>query len=136
MSQAIIQMRRALTLFEQLPDPSARSKTHNRLALYLERRGTPSDLTESPRHQLAALIYSPSNPKVLLTAFGNYVIAFRRAQAAGTVLVIPRLAELLADPAFAPLEQWLRQRQVDVPQMQAAADQMFDETRQAALAER
>ena len=35
--------------------------------------------------------------------------------------------------AFAPLEQWLRQRQVDVAELQAAVDQFLDQARQAAL---
>ena len=46
---------------------------------------------------------------------------------------MPRVAELLADPAFHPLEQWLRQRQVDVAKLQAAVDQFIEQVRQAAL---
>ena len=45
---------------------------------------------------------------------------------------MPRAADLLADLAFAPLEQWLRQRQVDVADLQAAVDQFLDQARQAA----
>jgi hypothetical protein len=39
-----------------------------------------------------------------------------------------------ADPAFAPLEQWLRLRQMDPTELQAAVDQYLDQARQAALA--
>jgi hypothetical protein len=42
------------------------------------------------------------------------------------------VAELLADPAFAPLDQWLRQRQVDVAELQAAVDHLLDQARRAA----
>ena len=42
---------------EQLPDPDDRAISHNNLAIYLERSGTPSALAESTRHRLAALIY-------------------------------------------------------------------------------
>ena len=55
------------------------------------------------------------------------------AQAAGTPLTVPRVAELLADPAFRPLADWLRQRQADVTEVQAAVDQALDRARQAAL---
>jgi hypothetical protein len=43
------------------------------------------------------------------------------------------VAELLADPAFRPLADWLRQRQADVAEVQAAVDQALDRARQATL---
>ena len=43
----------------------------------------------------------------LQTSLRNYAIDFRRAHAASTDLAVPRVAELLADPAFYPLDQWL-----------------------------
>ena len=46
---------------------------------------------------------------------------------------MPRVAELLADPAFRPLDDWLRQRQADVGEVQAAVDQFLDQARQLAL---
>jgi hypothetical protein len=54
---AINQQRHALALREALPAPDARAISHSNLAIFLERSGTPSDLAESPRHQLAALVY-------------------------------------------------------------------------------
>ena len=45
----------------------------------------------------------------------------------------PRVAELLADPAFHPLEQWLRQRPVDVDELQTGVDQLLEQVRQRAL---
>ena len=134
-AQAITQGRRALALGEQLPDPANRATSHNNLANYLERRGTGPDLDESARHQLAALLYRivARLRKDLQDLLGNYTIRFRRAHADGTELSIPRVAELLADPAFAPLEQWLRQRQVDVGELQTKVGQFLDQARQAAL---
>ncbi|MCP5528667.1 MAG: CHAT domain-containing protein [Verrucomicrobiales bacterium] len=135
-AQAIIQERRALALCEQLPDPNDRAISHNNLANYLGRSGTPSALAESSRHQLASLLYRlvARLGQDLQTSLHNYVVRFRRAHAAGTELAVPRVTALLADPAFAPLELWLRQRQAPLDQLQTAVDQFLDQARQAALA--
>ena len=133
--QAIIQERRALALCEALPDPRYRAGSHNNLANYLERSGMPSALAESPRHQLAALVYQfvSGLGQDLRTSLRNYAIDFRRALAAGTELRVPRMAELLADPAFRPLDDWLRQRQADVGEVQVTVDRVLDQARQLAL---
>ncbi len=133
--QAIIQERRALALREQLPDPRDRADSHHNLAHYLEYSGTPPALAESPRHQLTALLYRlvADLRQALQYSFRNYTVLFRRAQAAGTPLTIPRVADLLVEPAFRPLAEWLHQRQVDVAEVQAAVDQLLDQVRQAAL---
>jgi tetratricopeptide (TPR) repeat protein len=135
-AQAITQERRALALREQLPDPADRAISHSNLANYLERSGAPSAIAESSRHMLAALLYRlvAGLGQDLQTSLRNYVVRFRRAHAAGTVPAIPRVSALLAIPAFAPLEQWLRQRNVDVTALQAAVDQFLAQARQAALA--
>ncbi len=134
-AQAITQGRRALALYEQLPDSRDRAISHHNLAVYLDRHGTPSALAESLRHRLAALIYHcvVGLGQDLQTSLRNYAIRFRRAHAAGAELAVPRVAELLADPAFHPLDQWLRQRQVDVAKLQADVDQFLEQVRQAAL---
>ena len=117
------------------PLPSDRAISHNNLANYLDRSGTPAALAEAPRHRLASFIYQlvAGLGQDLQTSLGNYAIDFRRAQAAGTPLTVPRVAELLTDPAFRPLDNWLRQRQADVAEVQAAVDQALDMARQAAL---
>ncbi|MDX2111871.1 MAG: CHAT domain-containing protein [Verrucomicrobiota bacterium] len=134
LAQAITQERRALAMHEQSPDPSDRASSHNNLANYLDRSGTPSALSESPRHILAALLYRlvAGLRQHLLTSQHNYAIRFRRAHATGTVLDVPRVSALLADPAFAPLAQWLHQRQVPLDQLQDEVDQFLDHARQAA----
>lgn len=132
-AQAITQQRRALALHEQLPDPSDRAISHNNLANYLGHHGAPAALAEAPRHQLAALIYRLVAwlGQSLQTSLYNYAILFRRARAAGTELTVPRVAELLADPAFHPLNQWLRQRQVNLSELQSAVDDLLEQVRKA-----
>ena len=134
-AQAISQQRRALALREQLPSLADRAISHNNLAGYLGRSDTPPALAESSRHWLAALLYHlvAGLGQHLQTSLRNYAVLFRRAQAAGTELAIPRVADLLADPAFAALEQSLRQRQVDLAELQAAVDRFLDQARKAAL---
>ncbi|MFZ0050999.1 MAG: CHAT domain-containing protein [Desulfobaccales bacterium] len=133
--QAITQERRALALREQLPDPYARAASHNNLANHLNRSVAPADHAESRRHRLAALIYSfvSGMGQDFQTLLNNYAFDFRHARAAGTPLAVPRLAELLADPAFRPLANWLQVRQVDVAELQAAVDQILEQTRKTAL---
>jgi tetratricopeptide (TPR) repeat protein len=135
--EAIIQGRRALALCEQLPNPRDRAAYHNNLANYLERSGTASALAESPRHRLADLVYCLASRlgASLETSLRNYAIDFRRAHTAGTPLNIPRVTELLADPAFRPLDDWLRMRGADVAEIQAAVDLFLEKARQAALKE-
>jgi tetratricopeptide (TPR) repeat protein len=137
-SQAIAQQRRALSVCEQLPDPTDRVISHGNLSNYLERSGTPSALAEAPRHQLAALVYGlvAGLRQDLQTSLGNCAIEFRRAHAAGTKLTVPRLAQLLADPAFRPLAEWLRQRQVKVDELQAEVDQFLEQAWQVALGQK
>jgi hypothetical protein len=131
--QAITQERRALALREQMPDPQNRALSHNNLAIYLKR--LPAALAESPRHQLAALVYRlvAGLGQHMQDSLGNYAIDFRRAHEAETPLAVPRLTDLLADPAFDPLARWLRGRQVDVDELQAAIDDLLAQVRAAAL---
>ena len=135
--QAITQGRRALARCEQLPDPGDRAISHNNLAIYLDRSGSPDALAAASRHRLAALVYRlvAGMGQALQTYLGNYAIFFRLAQAAGTSLAVPTLADLLADPAFAPLATWLTQRQVDPASLQAAIDDLLAQAQQAALSQ-
>lgn len=134
-AQAIIQQRRALALRETLPDPEGRAISHNNLAVYLGRNGTPPALAEAPRHQLAALIYRlvAELGQHLQTSLRNYILGFRNAHAAGTELSVPRVAELLADTAFHPLAAWLRGQQIDMEALQAEVDRFLATAKQAAL---
>jgi tetratricopeptide (TPR) repeat protein len=131
--QAIIQQRRSLAIREQLPNPADRAASHNNLANYLKRSGNPSDFAESSFHRLVALIYTlvAGLKESLKTLLHNYAIGFREARAAGAELAVPRVEELLANPAFAPLAQWLSNRKTPVDQLQTDVDQCLDLARQA-----
>lgn len=135
MAQAIKQERRALALCEQLPDPRGRAVSHNNLSICLFRSDIPSALDEAERHRLAALIYLLVSGlgQDLQTTLRSYAIGFRSADAAGTTLTVPLVAELLADPAFGSLNDWLRQRGADVAQVQAAVDKLLEMARREAL---
>jgi tetratricopeptide (TPR) repeat protein len=134
--QAITQERRSLSACEQLPDPEDRANSHHNLAIYLARQGTAPSLAESTCHRLADLMYClvAGLGQDLQTSLHNYVIIFRRARAAGNEVAVPRVAELLANPAFHPLDLWLRQRQVNPAELQMAVDQCLEQARQAAAA--
>lgn len=135
-AQAIVQQRRALGLCEHLPDPQDRAISHGNLANYLKRRGQAADLAESRRHQLVALVYRlvAGLGQDLKSSMRNFVIDFRWTRDAGRELKVPRLAELLADPAFAPVGLWLEQRGVAVENVQAEMDGWLARIREAALA--
>ncbi|GAB6042971.1 CHAT domain-containing protein [Endothiovibrio diazotrophicus] len=133
-AQALTQERRALALCEQLTDPADRAISHNKLANYLEAPGGEPNRAESARHRLAALAYRLAAGlwQHLQDSLRNYARVFRRARAEGQPSAVPRLAELLADPAFHPLDQWLRQRRVDPEELQQTIDQLLEPIRQAA----
>jgi len=63
----------------------------------------------------------------------NYGIDFRSACAAGAEPFVTWVADLLADPAFAPLKEWLLRKQVDVDELQAEVDRFLEQARQMAL---
>lgn len=130
--QAVELGRRALAIREQLPDPSGRAISHNNLANYLEKTGTPSASAESADHQLAALAYRivAGLGADLQTSLDNYAIRFRRAKTVGIVFTVPRLPDLLARPVFRPLAQWLDQREVDREELQAKIDELLEMVRQ------
>jgi hypothetical protein len=46
---------------------------------------------------------------------------------------VPRIAELLADPAFRPLDDWLRERKANIAEVQTSVDHFLDQARRAAL---
>jgi hypothetical protein len=132
--QAIRQERRALALFEQLPDPRDRAISHNNLAHYLYGSGEPSSIAEASRHRLAALIYRLVSGlgQNLQTSLHNYAIDFRQAADSGSELYVPGVEEVLAEPAFSPLAEWLDQRKIDLTELQAAVDELLEQARQAA----
>ncbi|MGH9423962.1 MAG: hypothetical protein ACRD3J_28555, partial [Thermoanaerobaculia bacterium] len=130
--QAVELERRAIAKCEQIPDPRVRAVSHNNLAKYLNKTNTPSALAESAYHRLADLTYVlvAGLGESMKTSLRNYAIAFRRAKAAGTAFAAPRLSELLSQPAFRPLAQWLDQRKVNREELQNALDKFLESARQ------
>ena len=138
--QALAQLRRALALFEDLPAPAERAASHNNLATYLFRSASPPALEEARWHQLAGLVYLLASGlhQYLQMSLRNYANVFRLARRATSTNAepnIPRLAELLARPEFAPLSRWLQQRAIVPETMQAEIDELLAQVRQNVLAE-
>lgn len=133
-NQAVSLQRQSLALLEQLPDPSGRAISHNNLAIYLERLGTASGSAESPLHLLASLIYRivAGLRQNLQISLNNYAVRFRHALRVRAELTVPHVQELLADPAFDSLKQWLSQRQVDSAELQVQVDELLEQVRLAA----
>lgn len=133
---AIQQERRALAIYDQLPDPRNRANSHGNLAIYMERRGTPLLLEQSADHQLVALVYQvvAGLGQDLRIARQNYAVCFLRAREAGTTLLVPRVTDILADPAFHPLAEWLQGRGVSVEEVQRQVDEALKVAQQLAEA--
>jgi hypothetical protein len=114
----------ALAICNQLPDPEGRAACHSNIALCLVRTGDPDVSSEADRHRLAALIYCSVSGfrEYLHKYFAHYIMAFRLAAARGMPPSVPRVSELVIDPMFHPLSEWLRQRNVDLDELQAQVD--------------
>ena len=135
---AVARDRRALARRERASDPADRAAAHAGLADALERTAIPPAVAEAHRHRLAALVYllegSLGEPFNILLA--GYASRFRRAAAAGEWLAVPRLTEVLADPAFAPLDDWLRDHAADVAVLQTAVDFYLEQARRIGTGQR
>jgi glutamate/tyrosine decarboxylase-like PLP-dependent enzyme len=65
------------------------------------------------------------------TSLRNYARLFRNAKATGTAYTPPRLGDLLTQPAFRPLAQWLDQRGVNREELQTTLDHHLTTAREA-----
>jgi hypothetical protein len=63
----------------------------------------------------------------------NLAIRIRRAARAGQRYELPRLADLLADPEFDALQQFLTAHRGDPAQFQSALDQLVEQVRKEPL---
>jgi hypothetical protein len=68
----------------------------------------------------------------LQIAFSNQILDFKRDPPSDPGAALPRLAEVLADPTFAPLQQWLAARQGDSVRLQAIIDTFLQRAQRAA----
>jgi tetratricopeptide (TPR) repeat protein len=136
-TEAITQQRRALAICQGLPDPSDCGHSHDSLASFLKRLNIPSAASEAKFHQLAAMIYFlvASIERRLQASLNDYRDDFCHAHTDGTVLAVPKVADVLADTSFHTLRQWLIQRQVDMDELQSTVDHLLDLVRQEALSQ-
>ena len=114
----------------RLPDPEDRAISHGNLAIYLSRAGR---LAGALPHRLAAITYRlvSGHRQGLSNSLHNLAIDLRQADQADPPLARPRLADLLAQPGFHPLAQFLQARDVDIAQLQTALDQLVAQAREA-----
>jgi hypothetical protein len=128
---AVARDRRALSRRERGPDPADRAAAHASLADALERTAIPAAVAEAHRHRLAALVYHlvSGSGEPLHLALAGYATRYRRGEAVGEPLSVPRLTDLLDDPAFTPLDDWLREHAADVAEVQTTADFYLEQAR-------
>ena len=137
--QAIVLARRALAIRNDLPSPQDRAGSHHNLAKYLIGANTANALAEYPYHQLAALLYRlcAGLKQHLQDTQRNYFIDFRQSYATRQPLRIPTIADLLAQPGFHSIKQWitnwLAQNGVTQAQLQEETDQYLADVRSQAL---
>jgi tetratricopeptide (TPR) repeat protein len=130
---AILQVRRALAIREQLPGIRDRALSHANLATYLDAQSGVS--AEANRHRLAAIVYqieaklSQDLQKSLLI----HARCLRLHRQANTSMKVPRMADLLADPAFASLSSWLQQASINVTELQTSVDRHLELARRVSL---
>jgi tetratricopeptide (TPR) repeat protein len=124
--QAIALARRALAVCERLPDPGDRAISHNNLASYLHADGATD---EARGHQLASIAYRIVTGIDPRNSLRNLALRIRQSATRGETFTFPPLPALLATPAFAPLRDFLAQREVPVDDLQARIDQLVEQTR-------
>jgi tetratricopeptide (TPR) repeat protein len=119
--QAAALARRGLAVCNTLPDPGDRAISHRNLGNYLERAG---EVPEATAHELAALLYdlATGHGQGLQTAAHNHAVRLRRARRSGRDHTLPRVADLLARPGFAPLRDWLAAEEIGLEQLQNEVD--------------
>jgi len=133
LGQAIALERRALAIRNTLPDPTDRAISHNNLGNYFQRAG---HLAQTAPHELAAMLYRLviGHRQDLQTSAHNHVVRLVDARRAGREHTLPRVAELVAQPEFAPLADWLAAAKVDLAQLQQQVDAFLTQCRQQAEA--
>ncbi|HLM74073.1 MAG TPA: hypothetical protein VK459_15310 [Polyangiaceae bacterium] len=125
-TQAIILARQALAICDRMPSPEDRAISHNNLSNYLKNA---SHAEEANEHRTATLAYHAVAGLDMSLSFENLVLDIRKASARSERFELPRLDALIAKPAFAVLRDFLVERKVDVPQLQAELDALVDQVR-------
>jgi tetratricopeptide (TPR) repeat protein len=123
--QALALARQALALGERLPNPGDRAISHESLAISLHATGSTA---EASAHQLAAISYRLVTGFDIRLSTPQLADRIREAATRGEGFAFPALSALLAEPAFAPLGAFLRERAVDVVAFQSRIDGLVAET--------
>jgi tetratricopeptide (TPR) repeat protein len=130
--QAARLVHHVLSLSNRLPDPADRAMCHANLANCLEEAGHP---LPASRHQIAAAAYCVVSGygRHLTTWRHNIASAMCRAALRHQQYQPPRVSDLLVDPEFDALRQFLANRSADPAKLQSAIDQLVEQARQQAL---
>jgi tetratricopeptide (TPR) repeat protein len=124
--QSVALERRALALRERLPNPEHRATSHDYLAVYLYETGL---VAEAPSHRLAALTYRIATGFALHVSLHNFAVDMLKAADRDQYLDLPRLVDILKNPAFASLRAFLGERSVAADKLQAAIDDLNEQIR-------
>lgn len=122
--QAIALERQALTLHERLDDPQDRVTSHGNLANYLAKAG---DYPACAAHRLAEIIYCfvTGHRQDLKRALSNHAIHTKQAAEAGADYRLPLLQDLVRQPEFAALRDFIQASGQSIEALQAAVDELL-----------
>lgn len=125
-TEAISLERRALALHDRMPDLGSRASSHNNLSSYLRRESLADEANE---HLIASLAYRAVTGINRRQSLGSLASSIRDADAHGERFELPRLDALTAKPTFTALRDFLAEREVDVPHLQASLDALVEQVR-------
>jgi tetratricopeptide (TPR) repeat protein len=124
LTQAIALERQTLEVRSTLPNPSDRALSHDNLSTSFAEAGRHA---EAAAHRLAAGVYDLIMQADLTTWLYNLGIDARQALAEGQRYTLPRLEEVIAQPEFTALRQFLDRRGIDRTALQAEIDRLVDQ---------
>ncbi|MGZ8222533.1 MAG: CHAT domain-containing protein [Methylobacter sp.] len=121
--QAIALERQALALRERLEVPQDRAISHGNLANYLAKA---DDYPACAAHRLAQIIYCfvTGHRQDLTTALSNHAISAKQAAEAGISYRLPLLQDLVRQPEFAVLRDFIQASGQSIEALQAAVDEL------------
>ena len=125
-AQAVDLGRRGLALRQRLPNPENRAISHHNLANYLHKMGQTGEATH---HGLASLTYRVVTRHDATSDLHNLALRIRQAAARGERFDLPRLSDLLDQPAFSVLRAFLGEWRVSIPDLEAAIEKLIEAIR-------
>lgn len=111
-------------LFERLDDPQDRAISHGNLTNYLAKA---SDYPACAAHRLAQIIYCfvTGHRQDLKTALSNHAISAKQAAEADISYRLPLWQDLVRQPEFAVLRDFIQARGQSIAALQAAVDELL-----------